>query len=472
MERIARIVNFRVFLITAITAIFSILAVILLPFVASIIAITLFGIALAIFLAFAIKSKNAVRIITTILCFLTATICIVSTSISINAWKSEIELDKEYEITARIQSINKTDFGAGYILTEFSADNASKNGNIYLTVYNSDGVNINFLKVGDTIKFKSSLNFYQLVDKTPDGYRYRNDIRYGAQVDENAIEFINANPNFLDTIKNSVYTALIGALGENGAIAYGMITGEKGFMSDSATDSYSASGLGHILAVSGLHIGFIVLIISFLLDKLKANRVVKLAVISPLLLAYCFLASFSPSVIRATIMCIVGLIADMFAQRRDTLNSLSLAVTVMLIVKPLYLFDIGFIMSVTAVFGIILFARTLGIAFGKFLPKFIAKPLAVSLSAQIGITPVSIVTFNTFSLYSVLTNLLMIPLVTVAFIAISLALVLVLIFPSCSVVLTIAGLPLALVDTVANLIDYLPCAQIKIFASSFFVISY
>ena len=472
MDKIARIVNFRFFLITAVFAIFSIVLALFLPTAVSII---VFAIAVSLLVGMGIVfaiNKKVVKSITAFSAFLVVAVCSVNTLTTVSAWTSTIDEKVEYEITAKIESVNTNDYGVGYLLTDFSANGVSQNGNIYLSVSKTDGINISFLKAGDFIKFNCALTFYELIDDNIDGYRYRNDIRYGASIDESEITFLYDSPNFLDTIRNKVYSVLVNALGGYGEVAYGMITGDKGRVGNDITNAYSISGIGHILAVSGLHIGFVVLVLNWILSKLKSNRFVKLAIISIILLGYCFLASFSASVIRASIMCVIGLVADAFGKRRDTLNSLSLAVTVILLIKPIYLFDVGFIMSVSAVLGIILFSRTFGLFFNKFLPKIIANSLSISLSAQIGITPITIITFNSFSLYSVLTNLIIIPLVTIAFILISLALVLTLIIPACSVVLKFSAFPLVVVDAIANFVSLLPLSKITIFAPSLFLTAY
>lgn len=101
-------------------------------------------------------------------------------------------------------------------------------------------------------------------------------------------------------------------------------------------------------------------------------------------------------------------------------------------------------------------------------PKFLSSALSSSLSAQIGITPVVLINFQTFPLYSVLVNMLVIPLVSVAFIVLTAGLIIALLFPSAGVVLTAAGLPLAVIDTIAEFTAGLPLSDIRIFAGSAF----
>ncbi|MFR6641788.1 MAG: ComEC/Rec2 family competence protein, partial [Christensenellales bacterium] len=175
---------------------------------------------------------------------------------------------------------------------------------------------------------------------------------------------------------------------------------DKGGLEEGITDYYGTSGIGHILAVSGLHVGFITAALAWLLGKLRLNRYAKLGIVSSTLLFYCFLASFSPSVVRASAMCVIGLTADAFGKRRDSLSGLCAAVTAILAIKPLYVYDVGFVLSVSAVAGILMFAETI-----KRLLKFLrlsVEAMSVSVAAQIGITPTMLVVFGKFTPYSIL----------------------------------------------------------------------
>ncbi len=454
-----RVVNFRCFLLVALSCIImvslSLLETSVFIIILSILSALILGAGV-----FALIKKDGIKAITALLCIVCMVVIAINTLVTQNAWVNELDEQTEYTFTGKIERIDKDLENCNYILTDLTADGKEIDGNIYLTVNVIDGVQTSFLRAGDVVCFKSNADFVPFVKKGEvNGYNYRNNIRYFCSTNENTITFVCEKPTLMQSLRNTLRTLLTENMGEYGEIAFAMITGEKGGISDKITDAYSTGGIGHILAVSGLHVGFVVLIVSWILRKLKANRFVTFGVTSVILLWYCFLASFSPSVVRATVMCIIGLVAGVFGERKDPLSSLSFAVSVILVVKPYYLFDAGFLMSVGAVLGIVLFYSSFNHVF-HFLPKFINEPLSVSLSAQIGITPVMLMSFSSFAPYSVLTNLLVIPIVTFAYILIALVLIFVLIFPSCGVLLSISGLPLVVIDDIANFVASLPFANV------------
>lgn len=461
-----KVINFRCFLITAVSSIISILLADYLGLTSAVICLTVLSLIFVALIVFCAVANKAVECATFVLCLIVAVLSGAGVIVTKNNWANKLNENREYNFTGKVSDISFDTFSAAFLITDVFADGESINGNVYLTVNVEDGVTASFLKRGDRIYFNAEPRFNDIFAEETDGYSYRNNIRYYAETSESTIEFINADPSFFDNLKNDMSTALNKNLGAYGPVAFGMITGEKGSVEDDVRDYYSVSGLGHILAVSGLHIGFVTLIVGFLLKIFHAGKIVSLALTSVVLTFYCFLASFSPSVVRASVMCITGLIAMTFGKQKDTLNTLCFAVSLILAVKPLYLFDVGFQMSVAAVFGILLFSRSFERIFSKILPNFLSSSLSASLSAQIGITPIILIYFHNFPLYSVFTNMLVIPLVTVAFIAIVFGLVVAMLIPSAEIILTVAGIPLVLVDTVAEFVAALPLADIRIFAYS------
>lgn len=455
-----RVVNFRCFLFVALSCIItvslSLLDTSVFIIISAILATLILGAGI-----FAIVKKDGVKAVTAFLCVICMLVVAINTLVTQNAWVNELDVTTVYTCTGKIERVDNDLDESNYIVTDLTADGKSVRGNLYLTVEVDDGgVQTSFLRAGDVIAFETIVHFSPVVKKGEiNGYNYRNDIRYFGATKESTLTFLHESPTLMQSLRNTIHTLLTENMGEYGEIAFAMLTGEKGGMSDRITDVYSTGGIGHILAVSGLHVGFVTLVVSWILRKLKSNRFVTFGVTTVVLLLYCFLASFSPSVVRATIMCVVGLVAGIFGKRKDPLSTLCFAVSVILLIKPYYLFDAGFLLSVCAVLGIVLFDSSFNRLF-RVLPKFLREPISVSLSAQIGITPVMLMAFSAFTLYSVLTNLLVIPIVTFAYILIALVLIFVLIFPSCGVLLSVAGLPLVVIDAVANFVAALPFAQI------------
>ncbi len=458
-----RVVNFRCFLFTALCCITTTLICVFFPYSWAIFATIVLLTALFLCGILYLLSKNLVKAISLILCCVCVLVVATNVLIDKNSTASELETNKEYAFTASVTTVSKSENTVTLILDKVKADIDKIDGKISLRVHKVNNALLSVVKIGDVVSFSASADFNSVYDNANiNAYAYKNDIKYYAEIDENLLSLTGYKPTFFQKIKNEMLSALENNLDGYGALAYGMITGETGEIVSAVRSYYSASGLGHILAVSGLHVGFITLILSFICRK--ANRWLKLVVTTLSLLFYCFLAGFSASVVRASIMCIVGLLALTLGKRNDTLSSLSLAMTVILLIKPLLVFDAGFLMSVSAVLGIVLFSKNFSRVFSKFLPNKIAKALSVSISAQVGITPVMIAYFGTIPTYSIITNLLFMPLITVTFICIVISLILTLIFSKLGALLSISGIGLSIIDTIAQVVSKLPLAQIRVFS--------
>lgn len=459
-----RVVNFRSFLLVLLCSSFTVVALACFPQrLKSLFIVVLFTCVLVLAVLTAVY-RDAVKSAAFFIAALFMTVVVINYSVTIGKRESELTNGAAYSFSGRIESVVGSVGKTAYIIGDVTADAAEIDGNVYLRIEETDGYTKAFLRAGDIIAFSCELEFY--VADFEDSYYLRNDIRYIGYVSESDVSFVTSDPTFFQRIRDDIKNVFDANLGEYSAVAYGMLVGEKNGIEDDVRDYYSASGLGHILAVSGLHIGFVTLIVSWLTKKFKASKPVDLIVNAVVLVFYCFLASFSASVVRAAIMCVVGKLAMTFGKQGDTLNSLSLALSVILLIWPYSLFDVGFQMSAAAVYGILLFVKPLEKVLVHILPKFLTRSLSVSTAAQIGITPIVLYHFHTFPVYSIITNLICGPLVSVGFIAITLALLLTLLIPSFGMVLSVAALPLVLLDDIARIVARLPVSGINVFAVS------
>lgn len=202
--------------------------------------------------------------------------------------------------------------------------------------------------------------------------------------------------------------------------AYGickaLLLGDKTSLDDFSYDSYKFSGLAHVLSVSGLHVGFIVALLGFVLKKLKCNRVITFCINLVFLILYCTLCGFASSVVRASIMSLVILFSVLVNRQQDRLSSLSLAGIVLLLFQPAYALEIGFMLSFGAVFGILLFARPISTLLSKIkLPSLLCDTFAVTLSAEIATLPIIAKYFGYIAPISLISNLVILSLFTVLF---------------------------------------------------------
>ncbi|MGB0892592.1 MAG: ComEC/Rec2 family competence protein, partial [Flavobacteriaceae bacterium] len=193
-----------------------------------------------------------------------------------------------------------------------------------------------------------------------------------------------------------------------------LLLGQRQDISKELITEYSRAGAIHILAVSGLHVGVIMFVLSFLLkpiERFKKGRFLKACLIVLFLWIFAFIAGLSASVVRAVTMFTFLTIGNIFSAKTNVKFSIITSMLFLLLIKPMFLFDVGFQLSYLAVFGIIWIQPKLYAIWSPKL-KFIDKLwqlITVSIAAQAGILPLSIYYFNQFPSLFILSNLVIIP---------------------------------------------------------------
>lgn len=194
------------------------------------------------------------------------------------------------------------------------------------------------------------------------------------------------------------------------AVASTLILGYRADLSPETLAAYSKTGTIHALSVSGMHVGLVYLVLSWLLafmDRQRGLKAVKFILIFGLIWYYTLITGLSASVLRSAIMISVYMISKYKSRRTNPYNVLSLTALCLLAYEPLMLWDVGFQLSFLAVLGLIYLQ-----------PKIYAwiyiknKPLdmiwgvtAMSLSAQLATLPLSIYYFHQFPVYFLVANL-------------------------------------------------------------------
>lgn len=203
--------------------------------------------------------------------------------------------------------------------------------------------------------------------------------------------------------------------GTTGDVLKALLLGRSSALPPEVRDSFRRSGTVHVLAVSGLHVGFIVLIVHALLRTLRVPRGVARALVVPFLALFVALVGARPSVVRAAVMATSLVVSSLLERKTNPLNSLGAAALVLLVVRPGALFDLGFRLSFSAVGGILLFHAPLTRAFERLLGRLggrfsrLAAPLALSVSAQAGVSTALIASVGELSLVAPIANLAAVP---------------------------------------------------------------
>ncbi len=198
------------------------------------------------------------------------------------------------------------------------------------------------------------------------------------------------------------------------AVVSALTIGEKTDLTPELKAMYSAAGVSHVLALSGLHVGILSCILLWLfypLTYLKHGRKTLAFLVVCLLWLFAFISGLSSSVVRAVVMYSLYTLASFCSEERFSgMHSLVLAAFLMLIYNPFFLFDISFQLSFTAVFSILafypLFSRWLCIK--NCVLRYVWNTLSLSISAQLGTLPFILYYFGSFPTYFLLANLVVV----------------------------------------------------------------
>ena len=211
----------------------------------------------------------------------------------------------------------------------------------------------------------------------------------------------------------------LGFTGDELAVLSALTIGDKTELSESVRESYSIAGASHILALSGLHIGLLYAFLFFILRpvarKGRTGRCVRSVSLLVLLWAFAFFTGLSLSVVRSVTMFSILALADIFGRQPFSLNTLAVTAWLMLLCNPAGLFDVGFQLSFLAAASILLIQRPVYRLFAvrNRVGKSVWGLMSVSIAAQIGTAPLVMFYFSRFSVHFLLTNLLVIPLITI-----------------------------------------------------------
>jgi competence protein ComEC len=198
-------------------------------------------------------------------------------------------------------------------------------------------------------------------------------------------------------------------------LAEALLIGYKDDLDKNLVQSYSNTGVVHIIAISGLHLGLIYWLLVQVLKPFRRKRISKwlnpIIIISGLWL-FSLVAGGQPSVLRSALMFSCIVLAESLSRKTSIYNTLAFSAFILLCINPYWLWDVGFQLSYVAVLSIVIFMKPIYNLFfikNKIL-DFIWKLNAVSIAAQLLTTPFSIYHFHQFPNFFLLTNFVAVPL--------------------------------------------------------------
>ena len=253
-------------------------------------------------------------------------------------------------------------------------------------------------------------------------------------------------------LRSEMQTTIEGGMDETpGAVMNAVLFGDRSGIETDLYDNIRMGGVAHIFAVSGLHVGAFFGFCLFLFKKTALRRLPKVVAfcsVATVLLFYAAICGFTPSVLRATIMCLVGYAGSLLFVKTDRLETIALSAIIILFLSPCALFEVGFQLSFAACLGIVLFSKPIGQVCdeacvwvldrlphketdveskarenGDTLPigvlgtarKKTISFVSVTLAAQLATSPLLLYYYGYLSGWTLLLNCLFVPIFTLAF---------------------------------------------------------
>jgi competence protein ComEC len=191
-----------------------------------------------------------------------------------------------------------------------------------------------------------------------------------------------------------------------------ILFGQRERLPENIEENFRKAGTGHLMAVSGLHVGLVAALVLGLwrLFHLQGRLPLVLAIV--LVLAYAFLTGMRPSAVRAALMVSLSLGALLVDREKDLITAVAFAALFSLFINPLNLFAVGFQLSYAATLALIYCYRPLEKLLKILrMPPFLLIPVGITLAAQVGVLPLSIYYFHYLPVGALFFNLLLLPLV-------------------------------------------------------------
>lgn len=344
-----------------------------------------------------------------------------------------ITLKQNYEYENEFSNIGEEEFVAVVVSTpktkkyytqykvkieKINNDKSYKNTYVYLNLKSTSNI-----KYGSIISFKGEF-IEPEVARNYKGFSYKEYLKsigiYGTIKVDNIKVIGNKNLGVVKTLANSASLKIKEIIKkhiedeDNRNLLLGILIGYDDDLSKNIKEDFQNSSLSHILAVSGMHVSFVIMFVVSFLSKLKSPKKMSKLICIVFLIFFIFLTGETPSVKRACIMAILGIISQLVYRKSDTITSLSVSLLIILICNPFSIMDIGLILSFTATCSIIIFYKIVYSLISinnskettnKITVKF-KEIVSVSLSAQILVFPLSILFFNKLSLTFIFSNIL------------------------------------------------------------------
>lgn len=204
-----------------------------------------------------------------------------------------------------------------------------------------------------------------------------------------------------------------------GGIIAGLCFGVKTYIPKTVSTAFSAAGVSHLLAVSGLHLSVWSTLLYAVLRKLRVSRKLSSATAILFIAFFAVLTGLNPPVIRAGAMLTLMFSSGLFCREADSINSIGLALTAMLMLNPYMATSLSLLLSVFATLGLVILMKPVSEFLNRPLKrvknkcftklyKFVSAAVAVSISVTVATLPIYLTSLSSISSVLLISNLLMV----------------------------------------------------------------
>ncbi len=227
----------------------------------------------------------------------------------------------------------------------------------------------------------------------------------GGEINNGKLISVNSLAGFGSGFRKKLIDFYLNSLPQpmSGLVA-GVILGSKGTLTPEFWKSVKNTGVAHVVVASGTNVTFVAFFI-FAVASLYFSRKKSIPIVILSIIMYLFFSGFQAPLIRAAVMAVFTFWAQESGRLVNAWRVLFLTAALMLVVEPLWITDIGFILSFVSTASIMVFAKKIN-NFFKFVPNLLKESFSTSLAAQIGVAPILFVTFGQFNILSPLINAL------------------------------------------------------------------
>ena len=419
-----KILNFRLLVAVAISIILGIVACNFRPFlkglgVAILFILALISLGVSFFVFRGVKIKLRVFIVA--LCFISSIVGYYRFYGYISRFNDSAVQSGDYTVSGTVKDISFTEKGKRVILKNCRYDGTAGANLLFYGAENTE------IDLGDDITVKLTV--------TPSQKEIYGKYSYYAL--EN-IGLIGTNPDSISVDGNSggifnrvrrkIKSVIVGSDDEISGVALALILGDTSRLTYNEKENFRLGGIAHVFAVSGLHIGLLFLALVAMLKPARLSIWIKNFIIFIAVLFYSGACGFSPSSLRASLTAGAYLTARCFGEKPDGINGLSLASIIISLVNPKDVLGAGFVLSFTVCFFVLTLCPPISRK-TKVLGEKFSLAFSVVLTAELSAFPVLITNFGKFPVVSLISNLALIPVVTMTFYVLWIAVILSLVLP-------------------------------------------